>query len=97
MSDEKARRIFLIPRAQAELPWWESSRHYRTSQPRLGPFSFGSSRIPARLFPTKPGEGQNGLGAVNTAYEISANRSKKSVPSEVHESGGGFGPGPEGE
>ena len=54
-------------------------------------------RVPARLFPTKPGKVQNALRAVTNAYEISPNRGKKSVPSEVRESGGGFGPGPEGE
>src|SRR5450755_710582 len=54
-------------------------------------------RVPARPFPPKPGESRNGLRAATAAYEISPNRSKKSVPSAVHESGGGFGPDPEGE
>jgi len=55
-------------------------------------------RIPARPFPTKPGETRNGLRAATTAYEITANGTKKLVPSEVHVVGGGgdgFGPNPE--
>ena len=52
-------------------------------------------RIPARPFPTKRGESRNGLTAATTAYEISADGSKKLVPSEVHVFGGGFGPDPE--
>ena len=55
-------------------------------------------RVPARPFPTKPGESRNGLRAATTAYEISAIRSKMLVPSEVHYVGGGgdgFGPNPE--
>ena len=52
-------------------------------------------RIPARPFPTKPGESRNGLTAATTAYEISADGSKKLVPSEVRVFGGGFGPDPE--
>jgi hypothetical protein len=55
-------------------------------------------RVPARPFPTKPGESRNGLRAATTAYEISANGDKKLVPSEVHYvggGGGGFGPDPE--
>ena len=49
-------------------------------------------RIPARPFPTKPGgEWRNGLTAATTAYEISADGSKKLVPSEVHVFGGGGG------
>jgi len=54
-------------------------------------------RVPARPFPTKPGESRNGLTAATTAYEISADGSKKLVPSEVHVFGGGgdgFGPDP---
>jgi hypothetical protein len=54
-------------------------------------------RVPARPFPIKPGESRNGLRAATTAYKISPDGSKKSIPSEVHESGGGFGPDPEGE
>ena len=55
-------------------------------------------RIPARPLPTKPGESRNGLTAATTAYEISADGSKKLVPSEVHVFGGGgdgFGADPE--
>jgi len=48
-------------------------------------------RVPARPFPTKPGESQNGLRAATTAYEISPDGSKRLVPSEVHQSGGGSG------
>jgi hypothetical protein len=40
-------------------------------------------RIPARPFPTKPGESRKGLTAATTVYEISADGSKKLVPSEV--------------
>ena len=46
-------------------------------------------RVPARPFPTKPGESLNGLTAATTAYEVSADGSKKQVPSEVHVFGGG--------
>ena len=46
-------------------------------------------RIPARPFPTKPGETRNGLRAATTAYEITADGAKKLVPSEVHVVGGG--------
>jgi hypothetical protein len=49
-------------------------------------------RVQARPFPTKPGDSRNGLRAATTAYKISPDGSKKSLPSEVHESGGGFGP-----
>ena len=52
-------------------------------------------RVPARPFPTKPGESRNGLRAATTAYKISPDGHKKLVPSEVHQSGGGFGPDPE--
>jgi hypothetical protein len=52
-------------------------------------------RVPARPFPTRPGEGRNGLKAATTAYKISPDGSKKLVPSEVHQTGGGFGPDPE--
>jgi hypothetical protein len=52
-------------------------------------------RIPARPFPSKPGESRNGLTAATTAYEISADGSKKLVPSEVSVFGYGFGPDPE--
>lgn len=52
-------------------------------------------RVPTRPFPTKPGESHNGLRAATTAYKISRDGSKELVPSEVHQSGGGFGPDPE--
>jgi len=55
-------------------------------------------RIPARPFPTKPGESRNGLTAAITAYKISADGSKKLVPAKVRVFGGGgdgFGPDPE--
>lgn len=54
-------------------------------------------RVPARPFPTKPGESRNGLRAATTAYKISPDGHKKLVSSEVHQSGGGgggFGPDP---
>jgi hypothetical protein len=55
--------------------------------------------VPARPFPTKPGgEPRLGLKASTTAYEISSDGSKKSVPSEVHVfagGGDGFGPDPQ--
>ncbi len=56
-------------------------------------------RVPARPFPTKPGETRNGLRVATTTYKISADGSRKLVPSEVHQSGGGFGfpPYPEAE
>ena len=55
-------------------------------------------RVPARPFPTKPGEGRDGLKAATSAYEISTDGSKKLVSSEVHVvagGGDGFGPNPE--
>ena len=55
-------------------------------------------RVQARSFPTKPGTSRNGLGAVTTAYKVSADGNKKLVLSEVHQyggGGGGFGPNPE--
>ena len=55
-------------------------------------------RVPARPFPTEPGESRNGLRAATTAYKISPDGSKRLVPSEVHQTGGGgggFGPDPE--
>lgn len=56
-------------------------------------------RVPARPFPTTPGgEPRDGLKVATTAYEISADRRKKLVPSKVQIVGGGgdgFGPDPE--
>jgi hypothetical protein len=55
-------------------------------------------RVPARPFPTKPGESRNGLSVATTAYRISPVGSKGLVPSEVHQSGAGTdgaGPDPE--
>jgi len=52
-------------------------------------------RVPARPFPTEPGESRNGLRAATTAYKIFPDGSKKLVPSGVHQTGGGgggFGP-----
>ena len=49
-------------------------------------------RVRARQFPTQPGENRNGLRAATTAYKVSPDGSRKSVPSEVHQSGGGFDP-----
>ena len=47
-------------------------------------------RVPPRPFPTKPrGESRYILKVVTVAAQISADGSKKSVPSEVHSSGGG--------
>jgi hypothetical protein len=55
-------------------------------------------RVPARPFPTTPGgEPRYLLKVATTAYEISADGTKKLVPSEVHVGGGGgggFGPDP---
>jgi hypothetical protein len=48
-------------------------------------------RVPARPFPIKPGGSRNGLTAATIAYKISPDGSKKLVPSEVHQSGGGGG------
>jgi hypothetical protein len=50
--------------------------------------------VAARAFPTKPGEGRYGLRVATTAYKISSDGSKKLVPSEVHQSGGGSGTNP---
>jgi hypothetical protein len=49
-------------------------------------------RVPARPFPTEPGgESRKGLRAGTSAYKISPDGSKKLVPSEVHQTGGGGG------
>jgi hypothetical protein len=47
-------------------------------------------RIPARPFPTKPGESRNGLRALTNAFEILPDGTKKLVPSEANSVGGGF-------
>ena len=55
-------------------------------------------RVPARTSPIKPGEVRYGLRATTTAYKISPQGSRRLVPSEVHQSGGGkggFGPNQE--
>ena len=54
--------------------------------------------VPARPFPTKPGEFLNSLTVATTVYEVSSNGGKKSVPSETHATGvmQGFGPVPTG-
>ena len=63
----------------------------------LGSISI-TCRVPARPFPTTPGgEPRSLLKVATTAYEISADGTKKLVPSEVHVvggGGGGFGPEP---
>jgi len=45
--------------------------------------------VPARPFPTKPGEGLNGLRAATTTFEITENGDRKEVPSRAEASGGG--------
>jgi len=52
-------------------------------------------RVGGRQFPTKPGESRTGLRVATAAYKISSGGSKKLVPSEVRQSGGGFDPGTE--
>lgn len=51
--------------------------------------------VPARPFPSKRGESYNPLRAATTAYKFLPDGSKKLVPSEARESGGGFGHGRE--
>ena len=51
--------------------------------------------VPARPFPTKPGEIRNGLGAATRAYKVSPHGNRELVPSEVKQSGGGSQPDPE--
>lgn len=46
--------------------------------------------VPARPFPTKPGESRNAVRATITSYKISPDGSKELVGSEVHEMGGGY-------
>ena len=53
---------------------------------------------PGAAVPTEPGgEGRYGLKAATTVYKIFPDGSRKLVPSEVHQfgGGGGFGPDPE--
>jgi hypothetical protein len=45
--------------------------------------------VPARPFPSKPGEFRNGLRAATTAYEIAQNGDRKEVPSKADASGNG--------
>jgi hypothetical protein len=52
-------------------------------------------RVPARAFPTKPGESRSGLKVATGAYQIFPNGSKKRVPSEEHQTGGGGSGGEE--
>jgi hypothetical protein len=52
-------------------------------------------RVPARPFPTKPGESHNCLGVTTTAYKISPANKKELVSSEVKLSGGGIQRDPE--
>jgi len=49
-------------------------------------------RVPARPFPTKPGESRSALNIATTVYEVSPNGGKKLVPSEVLLGGGGSTP-----
>ena len=49
-------------------------------------------RVPARPFPTKPGESRNGLTVTTTVYEVSPKGSEKLVPSEALLGGGGSTP-----
>ena len=46
-------------------------------------------RVPARPFPTKPGEGRYMLKVISVAFQIAADDRKKRVPSEVNATGGG--------
>jgi hypothetical protein len=52
-------------------------------------------RVPARPFPTKPGEGRYGLKAATVAKQIFPDGGQKVVPSEVNPTGVGSGPDPE--
>jgi hypothetical protein len=45
--------------------------------------------VPARPFPTRPGESRNGLRAVATAYQVGPDDVRKEVPSETNDRGGG--------
>src|ERR1700722_11825686 len=46
--------------------------------------------VPARPFPTKPGEARYLLKVATVAYQISPDGGKKRVPSEVNQTGGGY-------
>jgi hypothetical protein len=46
--------------------------------------------VAARPFPTKPGEASYLLKVATVAYQISPDGSKKLVPSEVNQTGGGY-------
>jgi hypothetical protein len=46
-------------------------------------------RVSGRPFPTRPGENRRALKIVTTAFELLPDGSKKAVPSEAHETGGG--------
>jgi hypothetical protein len=52
-------------------------------------------QVPARPFPSKPGEGRYGLTAATTAFQISTDGDKTSVPSEANVAGGGSETGQE--
>jgi hypothetical protein len=53
-------------------------------------------RVPARAFPNKPGgEGRYALKVKTVASQISADGSKRPVPSEAYPTGGGVGGDPE--
>jgi len=55
--------------------------------------------VPARPFPTKPGEYLNGLRVATKSYQVSRDGSEKLVPSEVNVTGGisGIDPVPPGQ
>ena len=46
--------------------------------------------VPARPFPTKPGESRNALKVTTKVYEVSQDGTKKLVPSDALVTGGGF-------
>ena len=50
-------------------------------------------RVPARPFPTKPGEMHYGLTAATKAYSISSDGTQQLVSSETQSTGGGTEPG----
>lgn len=49
--------------------------------------------VPARPFPSKPGESRNGLGATAFAYDVTKGAGKQAVTAEVKPTGGGSGDG----